>query len=27
VLRLAQAYFDEAPRRDVGDNRRGAPDA
>jgi hypothetical protein len=25
VLRLAQAYFDEAPRRDFGDNRRGVP--
>ncbi|MGD0882550.1 MAG: hypothetical protein ABSB09_13365 [Acidimicrobiales bacterium] len=24
VLRLAQIYFGEAPRRDVGDNRRGA---
>jgi hypothetical protein len=25
VLRLAQIYFDEAPRRAFGDNRRGAP--
>jgi hypothetical protein len=24
VLRLAQIYFDEAPQRDFGDNRRGA---
>jgi hypothetical protein len=24
VLRLAQIYFDEGPRRDFGDNRRGA---
>jgi hypothetical protein len=24
VLRLAQIYFDEGPRRDAGDNRRGA---
>jgi hypothetical protein len=27
VLRLAQAYFDEAPRRAFGDNRRVAPDS
>ena len=27
VLRLAQAYFDEAPRRDSGDSRRGASDS
>jgi hypothetical protein len=26
VLRLAQLYFDESPRRDVGDNRRAAPE-
>jgi hypothetical protein len=24
VLRLAQIYFDDAPQRDLGDNRRGA---
>ena len=26
VLRLAQVYFGEGPRRDFGDNRRGAPE-
>ena len=25
MLRLAQAYFGEAPQRDIGDPRRGAP--
>jgi hypothetical protein len=27
VLRLAQIYFDEAPQRDFGDNRRGASES